>query len=194
MKRELKYIELKSWPNDNGPSWIGYVGLSRTGRTYYFDGKILQRWHRSFSAANFIDIETGEDYWISSVKKKGTNRYPRAYMKTFIEKRALNDFLKLKGWQTLDTSAYELTEVDENLSLSEITEFENQKADLEIIELGQRHAKASKLTDKELDYFIEESRENEQAATRNSRKFWKAYRARLTHERAKRKIDGKLPN
>ena len=38
----LKYIELKSGYNDNGPAWIGRVQQSRTGRTVYFNGMALR--------------------------------------------------------------------------------------------------------------------------------------------------------
>lgn len=33
MKQELKYIELKSGYNDDGPAWIGYVEFSKFGKT-----------------------------------------------------------------------------------------------------------------------------------------------------------------
>jgi hypothetical protein len=36
MKQELRYIELKSDYNDDGPAWIGYVESSKSGKTIYF--------------------------------------------------------------------------------------------------------------------------------------------------------------
>jgi hypothetical protein len=33
--KTLRYVELKSGHSDNGPTWIGYVMSSKTGRTLY---------------------------------------------------------------------------------------------------------------------------------------------------------------
>ncbi len=35
----LRYIELKTGYNDNGPAWIGRVKLSGSGKTIYFNGR-----------------------------------------------------------------------------------------------------------------------------------------------------------
>ena len=39
----LKYIELKTGYNDNGPAWIGRVKVSKSGCTLYFNGRALKR-------------------------------------------------------------------------------------------------------------------------------------------------------
>jgi len=54
----LKYIELKTGHNDNGPAWIVRVKLSRSGRTVYFDGKALEK--AGSRDGNHHDIVTGE--------------------------------------------------------------------------------------------------------------------------------------
>ena len=40
---ELKYIELKTGWNDNGPAWIGFVKESRSGKMVYFNDHAFQR-------------------------------------------------------------------------------------------------------------------------------------------------------
>ena len=70
----LRYIELKTGHNDNGPAWIGYVKVSRSGRTVYFNAKAFKRTTQGASS-NYYDIETQEHYWISGIKKNGRDRH-----------------------------------------------------------------------------------------------------------------------
>lgn len=64
---DLMYLELKSGYNDNGPAWIGYVKASKSGRTLYWNDHAFQKYNGGCS--NYVDIETGDEYWISGVKK-----------------------------------------------------------------------------------------------------------------------------
>ena len=76
--RLLRYIELKSGYADNGPAWIGYVTPSKTRRTLYFNGRALMKLkgqRRDESGGNYIDMETGESFWVSGVKKNGEDRH-----------------------------------------------------------------------------------------------------------------------
>jgi hypothetical protein len=69
---EQKYAGNRSL-NDSGPAEIGEVSFSRTGRTLYYKGKTF---HRERSAAgNYRCLEDGNAYWITGVKKRGTNRH-----------------------------------------------------------------------------------------------------------------------
>jgi hypothetical protein len=69
------YVELKTGYNDNGPAWIGRVAFSKTGQTIYYRGKSLRRIRGGGISANYRDVETGEQYWISGVKKNGEDRH-----------------------------------------------------------------------------------------------------------------------
>jgi hypothetical protein len=71
----IMYVELKSGYHDNGPAWIGRVAFSKTGRTIYYRGKSLRRIPGGGISANHRDIETGEEYWVSGVKKDGEDRH-----------------------------------------------------------------------------------------------------------------------
>src|SRR3984957_11696026 len=76
--KSLRYIELKSGHSDNGPAWIGYVSMSKTGRTLYFDGRGLMKLkgqRRGDSGGNYVDMETGESFWVSGVKKNAEDRH-----------------------------------------------------------------------------------------------------------------------
>jgi hypothetical protein len=109
----LRYIELKSGHSDNGPAWIGYVNPSKTGRTLYFDGRALMKLkgqRRAESGGNYVDMETGESFWVPGVKKNGEDRHWAGSGKVFVEAAALSDYLKAIGASTLDRSRCEVTD------------------------------------------------------------------------------------
>lgn len=74
-RKRLMYVELKTGFNDNGPAWIGYVQASKSGRTLYYHGRRLQRSARSGAGANHYDLDTGDSYWVSGIKKNGEDRH-----------------------------------------------------------------------------------------------------------------------
>jgi len=55
----LKYIERKTDLGDNGPAWIAWVKVSKSGRTIYFNGKALKRIAGGGVAGNHFDLESG---------------------------------------------------------------------------------------------------------------------------------------
>jgi hypothetical protein len=58
----------------HGPARIGRVTFSRTGATLHYRGKSFQRLKGSGFKANYYDVETGEQYWISGPRRDGTDR------------------------------------------------------------------------------------------------------------------------
>jgi hypothetical protein len=104
----LKYIEHIDKLGHRGQAWIGFVEVSRSGRTVYFNGMALQRIPGGGVNGNHRDVETGDEYWISGVKKKGTNRHWAGGGEILVEKRALSELLELRGWTSLP-HGYKLT-------------------------------------------------------------------------------------
>jgi hypothetical protein len=100
----LKYLELKTGYSDNGPAWIAKVGVSKSGRTLYFNGKALKR--GSGISGNHFDLETGEEYWVSNVKKDGSDRHWAGSGRVFIEAGAVADYLAITGAHELDRSIF----------------------------------------------------------------------------------------
>lgn len=96
----LKYIELKTGQAHKGPAWIAHVKMSRSGTTVYFAGKALRQGNGA--SGNHFDIETGEEYWVSGVKKDGTDRHWAGSGKVAIEASAVEDYLELTGAKELD--------------------------------------------------------------------------------------------
>lgn len=74
-KTRVMYIELKSGHGDSGPARIGRVSFSKTGQTVYYRGKTFQRAKGGGISGNFFDVDSGEEYWISGVKKDRSDRH-----------------------------------------------------------------------------------------------------------------------
>lgn len=95
MIRELMYIELKTGYSDNGPAWIGFVMTSKTKKTIYFNDRAFQKYNGIGS--NYYDIESGDEYWISGIKARGSNRHWAGNGKIMIDSRAVEQYLELTG-------------------------------------------------------------------------------------------------
>lgn len=72
-KTRIMYIENKS-ECLNGPAKIGRVTFSKTGRSLSYDGRTFQSLKGRGYKANYFDIETGEQFWISGPRKDGKDR------------------------------------------------------------------------------------------------------------------------
>lgn len=73
MKTRIMYIEDKS-EGIEGPARIGRVSFSKSGRSIKYKGKTFQSLKGSGWKANYFNIETGEEYWISGPKKDGADK------------------------------------------------------------------------------------------------------------------------
>jgi len=105
---QIMYLELKTGYNDNGPAWIGKVKYSKSGQTVYFNGRALKRIGGQGIAGNQRDYETGDEYWISGVKKDGNDRHWAGSGKTKIDQKVVDEYLELVSKEELDTNKYEL--------------------------------------------------------------------------------------
>ena len=104
----LMYVELKSGYGDDGPAWIGNVRLSKSGRTVYFNGRALKRSGGQGIQGNHYDLETGEEYWVSGVKKDGSDRHWAGSGKIRIDARVVAEYLAAVGRRRLDTKRFEV--------------------------------------------------------------------------------------
>lgn len=87
------YIEYKG-DGIAGPARIGRVTFSKTGQSLYYQGKCFRSKKGSGFKANYFDVETGEDYWISGCKKDGTD----ALYSTTVE---IDEDVKEEYWKTI---------------------------------------------------------------------------------------------
>lgn len=104
MKNKLIYVELKSGGADCGLAWIGIAGASKTGATIYSNGKAFKSLKGSGIGANYFDIETGAEYWISGIKKNNQDRHWAGGGDILIDKLAVQYYLKETGFASLPSN------------------------------------------------------------------------------------------
>jgi hypothetical protein len=57
-----------------GTARIGRVQFSKTGKTLYYGGKEFRSLKGRGFKANFYEVESHDEYWISGCKKDGSDR------------------------------------------------------------------------------------------------------------------------
>ena len=187
MKLQLKYIELKTGYSDNGPAWIGYIQSSKSGKTIYFNGKGFQSSKGTGVNGNYYDIETGDEYWISGVKKDMTDRHWAGGGKVFIEKRAIKDYLKEVGIGSLNTSSYELVDIIIEIPKERIYKIENEVIEESLFDDTIYFKQPTELTIDEIEYLIPLLAQDEKEALYNKgRRSIKQQRLLLEEEYQKR--------
>jgi hypothetical protein len=71
----IMYIERKSGHSDDGPARIGRVSFSKSGHTVYYRDRAFQSCRGAGIGANYFDVETGDEFWISGPKRNGHDRH-----------------------------------------------------------------------------------------------------------------------
>ena len=123
MKSKIMYIENKS-EGHSGSAWIGYAEFSKSGQTVYFDNKALKKLKTVGISGNHYDIETGEEYWVSGVKKNSGDRHKYGGGKVMLEKDCVEEYLKIINAESVDQRKYIVVEV-EKTDKSRFNEIEN---------------------------------------------------------------------
>ena len=189
MRTEIKYLELKSGFFGNGPAWIGLVSFSKSGKTIYFDGKAFQRMGSARIQGNFMDIESGNEYWISGVKKDLSDRHKFGGGKILVEKRILSEYLQTIGKSELPKTDFELTEVNIEIPIERINEIENEKYETSEFGADLHFREPNELSNAEIEFVIAELIEDEKSAKFNKgRRFTKRKRLEFEAELEKRGI------
>jgi len=73
MQSRIMYIERKAGEL-TGEARIGRVTFSKTGKTLSYRGLKFQSLKGYGFKANYRELESGEEYWISGCKKDGSDR------------------------------------------------------------------------------------------------------------------------
>ncbi len=121
---DIRYIELKTGYNDNGPAWIGNVKESKSGKTIYFNDHAFQKYHGVNS--NYIDIETGDEYWISRIKKNGEDRHWAGSGKITIDRKVIDEYLEIVNVDKLDASKYIIADIEDVFPIERISIYLNE--------------------------------------------------------------------
>ncbi|MEN4759082.1 mannose-1-phosphate guanylyltransferase [Chryseobacterium sp. C39-AII1] len=109
MKSKIMYLENKIFGH-TGPAWIGFVEFSKSGQTVYFNGKALKKLKNPGTYGNHFDIETGEEYWVSGVKKNGQDRHWCGGGKVMIDRNSIDEYFKLVDFNYLDEKYFTVIE------------------------------------------------------------------------------------
>lgn len=125
MIKDLMYIELKTGYNDDGPAWIGYVKTSKSKRTIYFNDHAYQKYNGNY--ANYIDVETEEEYWISGLKKSESNRHWAGKGKIMIDRRAVQEYLELIGESELPGNLFTVIEMEDKFPVERVNKLLNER-------------------------------------------------------------------
>jgi len=93
MKTRIMFVENKSDGDGlTGPSRIGRVKFSKTGKTIYYRGVELQSLKGVGYKSNYYDVDNGDEYWVSGPKKNGQDTlYPD---QIFIDEDAREEYWK----------------------------------------------------------------------------------------------------
>ena len=73
MNTGIMYIENKS-EGLSGPARIGRVTFSKSGKSLRYKGKEFKSLKGGGFKANYYDVDTGQEYWISGCRKDGADR------------------------------------------------------------------------------------------------------------------------
>ena len=96
--RRLMYVESKDGDIDGERARIGWVEFSKTGRSVRYRGRELKAIGGRGVAGNFMDSETGEEYWVSGVKQRGSNTHAAAAaFKVVVDEDALEEYARIRA-------------------------------------------------------------------------------------------------
>ena len=111
MKSRLLYIEHKTAQNHQGEAWIGEATFSKSGQTIYFNNQAFKKITGGGVKGNYYDLETGDEYWISGVKKNGQDRHRAGGGKIKIDARIIDAYLSIVDVEILEESKYEIVPI-----------------------------------------------------------------------------------
>ena len=151
MKSDIVYVEIKTGTNHNGKAWIGKCFFSKSGQTIYFNGKVLQKGQGISS--NYFDIENGNGYWISGVKKSGDDRHKFGNGLIEIDESIIAEYLKIIGETELRKNKFKIVNLNNVPAKEKATEILNEKYEAEF-ESTIRFKNPSDLTQIELENLI----------------------------------------
>jgi hypothetical protein len=96
LRRRVMYVENKSGLIDGVRARIGWVTFSKTGKTVYYRGRTLLK--ANVTSGNFLDTESGEEFWVSGLKRRGSNVHAaESGMDLAIDPDAMDEYRELRS-------------------------------------------------------------------------------------------------
>jgi predicted lipid-binding transport protein (Tim44 family) len=96
-KRRVMYVENKDGDIDGAEGRIGWVTFSQSGMSVYYRGRTLRRSSGRGVRGNYHDEGTGQEYWVSGVKKRGSNAHWAESVRIRIDPDAREEYRRLRG-------------------------------------------------------------------------------------------------
>jgi hypothetical protein len=88
LERRLMYVENKEGDLDGARARIGWVTFSKSGKSVRYRGRSLARSGGQGVLGNYYDEATGEEFWVSGVKRDGSNTHPNGSVTVVIDEDA----------------------------------------------------------------------------------------------------------
>jgi len=152
MKTEIVYVEIETGANHDGIAWIGKCFFSKTGQTIYFNGDVYRK-GKGFSS-NYFDIETGNGFWISGVKKNGTDRHKFGKGIIEIDESIIAEYLEIIGKTELKKNKFKIVNLNNVTAKEKATEILNETYDPEFDNSIRFKKNTSDFTENELENLI----------------------------------------
>lgn len=93
-RSRIMYIEEKSSGLD-GPARIGRVYFSKSGKTLYYKGLKFQSLKGSGFKANYFEVDSRHEYWISGPRKDQNDRLYGGNRDVEIDEDAYEEYQKI---------------------------------------------------------------------------------------------------
>jgi hypothetical protein len=90
-RTQIMYIECKAGEL-TGPARIGRVTFSKSGATLYYKGQQFRSLKGSGFKANYYDVETGDEYWISGPRKDGVDALYATNIQTDVDEDVREEY------------------------------------------------------------------------------------------------------
>ena len=90
------YVENKDGTLDGVERRIGWVTFSKTGKTVYYRNRTLHRSKGQGIRGNHFDESTGEEYWVSGVKIRGSNAHRAERTGTRVDEDAVEEYHRIR--------------------------------------------------------------------------------------------------
>jgi hypothetical protein len=94
-QRRVMYVENKSGDLDGAAGRIGWVTFSRTGLTVYYRNRTLHRIRGGGISGNHVDADSGEEYWVSGVKKDGCDSHWASRIRVIVDDDAKVEYERI---------------------------------------------------------------------------------------------------
>ena len=95
--KRVMYVENKEGEIDGHNARIGWVTFSKSGRSIYYRGLELKCLKGGGMSGNYYCAATGEEYWVSGIKKRGSNAHWAEPVAIHVDEDAVQGYEALRA-------------------------------------------------------------------------------------------------